>query len=352
MMKLRFLIFSILWGGVFSYMMWTQKAPIVFAVECDQLKTRLAEASQGRRFLLITNLANDDHTMKEPVVIRDNLRFILQLSILMRFYSGRPVIQLDTTYTNHLSDENKLINSGHDNVVQHLNLVRGFLQGGIGFISHYKDWVVVENKQSKQTFSQIGGCVRFIETFSIRKNLLNTDDYYIGHAARVASYEKQMTRNDSISNRTYDCSSHFLWLENLSDHQMITHLSKVENPLGVVATDNTSYNLIVDVIKKLNPKNEHGKITILLRMRKFKTNFPPFMEKIQKEKHNVLWCCDPFSHVGLYDFLRIQQEKGGCFMNGVVIKNMDLDATKPLSNYMKTMKRPEETNVLWNRFSL
>ena len=327
------------------------KAPIVFASECDHLKTQLAEASFGNKFVLLTDLATDHHTAKEPVQVRDNLRFILQLSLLTRFYTRVPVVQLDTTYTQYLSDENKLRYSAHDDVVQCLNLVRGFIQGGIGNINYYEDWNVVESKNKKYTQSVlfIQDCLRFMDTFSIR-HPLTIDNYYVGHAANIIPYEKNLTRNDSVSNNLYACSSHFLWLETLPDPLMTNHLSQVQNPIGIVATDTISPSVICDTISLLNPQREPGKITIMVRMKWIHANLPTLIQKLgHHHHHNVVWCCDPKNHKNLYDFLQILK-KYNKTMGGLWVRGRDLNTINFVSKYLYHYPKKNPDN--WNKFSL
>lgn len=347
-MKILFFLATLL-STSHSYT-WSHKAPIVFANECDHLKTQLADASQGGKFVLMTNLATDAHTAKEPVEIRDNLRFILQMSLMVRFHTGKPVVQVDSTLTQYLSDENKLRHSGHDDVVQSLNLVRGFVQGGIGDLCHYEDWVVVENKESKKTMSRIGDCVRFLDAFPIRPSSFHLDNYYTGHAAQVASYEREMTRNDSVTNRTYACSSHFLWIEELPDPLMVRHLSGVQNPLGIVATDDTRPELVADAIKKLNPENEKGKITIIVRMRRsINTLLPALVEAVQSRGSEVLWCCDPWCHSNLRNFMRVHERKNSV-AGGVFIRKRDIATIQFLLK--NTRVPPPRLHSQWNRFSM
>lgn len=350
MIRSSIVFLFLLWCPVSSYMVWTHKAPIVFAAECDSLKTQLAEASHGSRFLFMTNLVSDAHTAKEPVQIRDNLRFLLQMSFLLRFTTGKPVIPLDITYTQYLSDDNKLRYNSHDDVVQCLNLVRGFFQGGMGDLSHFEDWKVVENKEYKKSHQQMVDCVRFMETFSPRQSL-RMDDYFVGHAGQVALYEKQMTRNDSTSNRTFACSSHFLWVEDLPNPLLVDHLSTVQNPIGIVATDTTCPVLLLDAIEKLNPTNEHGKITILVRMHQIKSKLPRLMDLVERKQYNVLWCCDPTCRANLHRFLRIHQKRGAA-PGGVWIKGRDLETVQFLSHFLKSTTEPIPRQSQWNHFSL
>lgn len=357
-------VFFLILGNVVSYQWqsYIRKTPIVFASECEILKTQLADISYGNRFLFMTDMSVDSHMNKEPIEIRDNLRFLLQLSLLLQYSITKPIIQLDTTYSQYLSDENKLRYSSHDEVVQSLNLVRAFLQGGMGDISHYQDWIVVENKLFQKRSYQMEDCLRFMETFSIRQPL-TIDNYYIGHELGVLPYEKQMTRNDSVSYKTYACSSHFLWIKDLPDPLTMDYLCTIENPLGIIVDDHTPIVQLIDVIKKLNPHNQAGKLTLLIQMRLLKTHLPPLIDLIQKEKQHVSWCCHPMgsslcsTYTNLHQFLNIHQKKqthiGGIFLSMKNYKKEDLlQLVQYFSHFLKTTKTTPHRKNTWNRFSL
>lgn len=361
-MKVRFFLFFFV-GNVFSYQnLWIRKTPIVFATECETLKTQLAESSYGNQFLFMTDMSSDTHMKKEPIEIRDNLRFLMQLSLLLQYFSAKPIIQLDTTYTQYLSDENRLRYSSHDEVVQALNLVRAFFQGGMGDISHYADWIMVDNKNYQKRLDHIEDCIRFIETFPNRQPL-TINHYYVGHSLGVVSYEKQMTRNDSISGKTYACSSHFLWVDDLPDPLTMDYLCKIENPLGIVVYDHTSINQLVDVMKRLNPSHQAGKITLLLQMRLLKTNLPPLIDILQKEKLSVSWCCRPTGssmcsiHANLHNFFYILQKKhipaSGIFLSmNHYKKEAILSIIQDIAQFLKKTSPPKKNSTTWNRFSL
>ena len=346
---MRLLVFLLLLGQVCSYM-WMNKAPIVFANECCSLKQELAKASHGNRFLLMMDLATDTHTAKEPVQVRDNLRFLLQMSLLLRFSIGKPIVPIDTTYTQYLSDENKLRYGGHDDVVQCLNLVRGFFQGGMGDLCHFEDWVVVENKEYQVLRRQMADCLRLVETFSPRPSL-RMDQYYVGHAGRVATYEQQMTRQTSSDNQTFACSSHFLWVEDLPNPLMVGHFSRVENPLGLVATDDTPPEQIVEAINQLNPDHEDGKITILVRMRMIKSKLPRLMDMVEHKQHRVVWCCEPTGIMNLHHFLRIHQKRGSV-VGGMLVRGRDLETVQYLAHFLRRTLPHSPQPPQWNRFSL
>lgn len=336
-------------GQTFSFT-WTHKSPIVFAGECDRLKTQLAETCHGNRFLLMTNLSTGSHNVKTPTEIRDNLRFMMQASLLTSYSLSTPVIQLDTTFTQYLADKDYLMAGGHDDIVQALNLVRAFIQGGIGDISHYQDWVMVNNRLYDKTLFNIGKSVDFINTLGLRSPI-KIDNYYVGHTCGFLPYEEQMTRNDSISGRTYACSSHFLWAENLSN---LHHLCGVENPIGIVVTGDTLLEEMTSAIEKLNPHNIPGKTTLIVRMHPIHEKLPKLIDRVQEKQYNVVWCCDPVGNdrkTNLYHFLQIHSKKK-TVAGGVFVREKSVETLNLIHSIHKTKTKPKNRGDVWNRFSM
>lgn len=267
------------WTGCFAWTHYAQKAPIVFAMECDRLKARLNEVACGNRFLLLTDFSTGNTTEdKQAVRIRSNLQKMMRLSLLLTHALARPVVQVDTQ------------DLPYNDAVQSLNMARAFLQGGVGDLACHEEWGVLDE--------QVRHGVRFARALGVRTRM---DDYYVGHAARDAAYEKEMTRNDSVTGKLYACSSHFLWQDDTLP------LPSVENPLGVVATD--------DALRLAS--------TIIVRMRDAKKNLPPLLDAAADRR--VAWCCDPEGSVRrLHDFLGVMADKKKV-VGGIFVRAQDAD---------------------------
>lgn len=341
-MKLLQPILSVLFMASHSTsLVFTHKAPIVFATECDRLTSHLGEASCGRRFLLATDFGNN----MDAVDVRDNLRYMMQLSLFMTYMLNKPIIQLDMGLTRQLSVEDGISDS-HNRVVGSLNLVRSFLQGGMGSISHYEEWNVVKNRWHTQHFlPHIGKCIRFMTACGY-DDKRTIDDYYVGHDANVVSYEQQMTRNDSISGCSYACSSHFLSV----DLHLLHLVQGVENPIGVVVYDDTPTDGLLEAIQTINPENKHGKITLVIKMRNTRHYLPRLVEDVQKRGLNVLWCCD-LSVCRFYDFVRIHRDKK-TIVGGVMINHKDMGQVQSIVKCLMADIVSGPANTDWNRFSL
>ena len=319
---------------------WIRKAPLVFAPECDRLQSQLAKSCCGNRFLLMTNLTGNH--------VRDDLRFLLQLTLPIIWITGKPVVQVDSTLCQPLFSEGALCGGGHDKVVQDLNLVRGFLQGGMGDISHFEDWTIRFDRHYKKILDRIGDHVSFMEALQQQpRDPIRIDNYYTGHQVGFLPYEEQMTRNDSMSGRIYGCSSHFLWVEQ-EDEKMVDYLCGVENPVGVMVAEKSSPQRVVEIIKKLNPLNQHGRLTLLVQKMPVGA-LERLVDCVCQEGMHVVWCCGEEDF--LTDFLRVHHKKK-TNVGGVFIRNHQnaFKVLRVLSRHWK--KKPSTSKPSWNRFSL
>ena len=108
------------------------------------------------------------------------------------------------------------------------------------------------------------------------------------------------------------------------DSAHIDFVSQIANPIGVKIGPSICIEDIIKLCKKINPKNEHGKISLIIRLGINYINdiLPKLIKTISQNKINVLWLCDPMhgntikSESGLKtrNFDTIKQEIE-CFFN-------------------------------------
>ena len=96
----------------------------------------------------------------------------------------------------------------------------------------------------------------------------------------------------------YDCSAHMLWIGDRTrqlDGAHIEFLSGILNPLGMKVGPKHDLDDILSVIRRLNPENEAGRITLITRFGAdaIEEYLPPLLRAVQKERMKVVWCCDP-----------------------------------------------------------
>ena len=118
-------------------------------------------------------------------------------------------------------------------------------------------------------------------------------------------YEKALTRIDSRTGDAYDVSAHFLWIGERTRQLNGAHIdfaSKIKNPIGVKIGPKTTAQEALDLIARLNPTNEPGRLTFITRMGagKIREILPSIVKAVTDSGAKVLWVCDPM-HGNTYE---------------------------------------------------
>jgi 3-deoxy-7-phosphoheptulonate synthase len=117
-------------------------------------------------------------------------------------------------------------------------------------------------------------------------------------------YERPMTRIDSRTGHPYNTSAHFLWIGERTrelDGAHVDFLSRVRNPIGVKLGPTTDAENMKQLIDKLDPDREPGRLTFITRMGagKIREALPPLLEAIKDMDANPLWITDPMHGNGI-----------------------------------------------------
>lgn len=314
--------------------------PLVFAGEARKLKDALAQASNGRAFLLQGGDCAESFCDFTAINIRDLFKVIIQMSAILTFAGSCPVIKVgrlagqfakprssDTESMNNITlpsyrgdiindiefasskreaDPYRMLEAYHQSAAT-LNLLRAFAQGGLADLKQVHQWNLdfVKNNELGQQYealaNRITEALGFMEACGINPSttpLLKETDFYTSHEALLLPYEENLTRQDSLSGDFYDCSAHMLWIGERTrgiDEAHIEFLSGVKNPLGVKIGPNATKDEILKICDKLNPENDPGRLNLIIRMgaEKLKSNFPSLLKSILPEGRHILWSTDP-----------------------------------------------------------
>ena len=107
-----------------------------------------------------------------------------------------------------------------------------------------------------------------------------------------------MTRVDSTSGDQYDTSAHLLWIGERTrqlDGAHVEFLRGVGNPLAVKIGPNMEADELLQLIDILNPANEPGGLTLIIRMGpdKLRAVLPRLIRAVRNKRRNVIWVSDP-----------------------------------------------------------
>ena len=313
--------------------------PLVFAGEARNLTQQLAAVSQGKAFLLQAgDCAESFDTSADS--IRDRLRVILQMAVILTYYTGVPVVKVgriagqfakprssDTETVNGLelpsfrghmvndinfNEDSRAANpkrllTAYNRAAATLNLLRAFTKGGFAALSRVHQWnrEFVAASPAGQRYEilaeEIDRAVSFMQACGIdgdKLSELSEVDFHTSHEALILGYEEALTRQDSLTGEWYDCSAHMLWIGERTrklDGAHVEFLRGVNNPIGCKLGPDADAKDVLTLCETLNPEKVPGRLTLISRMgsETVSEKLPLILETVQEAGHPVVWVCDP-----------------------------------------------------------
>ncbi|MCJ1694256.1 3-deoxy-7-phosphoheptulonate synthase class II [Rathayibacter caricis DSM 15933] len=316
--------------------------PLVFAGEVDQLRERLGAAARGEAFLLQGGDCAETFAGATADQIRNRVKTVLQMAVVLTYGASMPVIKMgrmagqfakprssdletrgdvtlpayrgdivngyDFTPESRTADPRRIV-QGYHTAASTLNLIRAFTQGGFADLRlvHYWNKGFTENPQNQryeQLAREIDRAVKFMVACGADFEGMKRTEFYTGHEGLLMDYERPMTRIDSRTGTPYNTSSHFIWIGERTrelDGAHVDFLSRVRNPIGVKLGPSTSPETMLELIDKLDPDREPGRLTFITRMGagKIRDALPPLLEAVKSSDALPLWVTDPMHGNGL-----------------------------------------------------
>ena len=324
----------------------TDYPPLVFAGEVQSLKKQLADAANGKGFLIQGGDCAETFNDFRADTIRDKLKIILQMSVVLTYgascnvvkvgriagqfakprssnsetrenivlpsYRGDAVNDIKFTQKSRNPNPKRLLRTYNQSAAT-LNLLRAFTMGGFADLSKAHLWnqeFIAKSPQGKryeEITNRIDDALTFMEAVGINPEThpaLKLTEFFTSHEALLLGYEHAMTRMDSITEKWYNCSGHFLWIGDRTrqkDGAHVEFLSGVNNPIGIKIGPSITEEELLALCDKLNPNNEWGRLTLISRMGadKIRKTLPPIIRRVKENGKRVLWVCDPM-HANTY----------------------------------------------------
>lgn len=314
--------------------------PLVFAGEARNLKKNLAEACHGNAFVLQGGDCAESFAEFQTNKIRDTFRVLLQMAVVMTFGGSMPIVKmgrmagqfakprssdtetidgvelpsyrgdiinkLDFTEEARIPNPERMIRAYNQSAAT-LNLLRAFAQGGYADLNQVHRWNLSFVQDSplsaryEEVAEEIGRSLSFMKSCGITAESVPTmreTDFYTCHEALLLPYEEAMTRVDSTTGDWYDTSAHFLWIgarTQDTDGAQIEFARGINNPIGMKVPPELDTDTLMQLIDKLNPENEAGRLSLIARMGagQVEEKLAPLVRKVKEEGRNVVWICDP-----------------------------------------------------------
>jgi len=314
--------------------------PLVFAGETRTLKSSLARVAEGGAFLLQAGDCAESFNESSADSIRDRLKVILQMAVVLTYASGLPVVKLGRmagqfakprsgatervgdvelpSFRGHAvndaafdagrrrPDPQRMLRAYHQSASS-LNLIRALTKGGFADLNKIHVWnqeFVAASRQGRRYEAlarQIERSLQFMAACGIDLHgdrALHEVDFYVSHEALLLGFEQALTRQDSLTGDWYDCSAHLLWVGERTrqlDGAHIEFLSGVHNPIGCKLGPGATPDEVLALCERLNPDNEPGRLTLITRMgaKRIEERLPPLVSAVKEAGAGVVWTCDP-----------------------------------------------------------
>ncbi len=312
--------------------------PLVTSWEILALQEQIAEAQAGKRFLLQGGDCAESFQECNSSLITNRLKVLLQMSLVLIHGLQMPVVRIgrfagqyakprssDTetrdgvtlpsfrgdlvnaiefTKAARTPDPQRLIQA-HSFSAMTMNFVRSLVDGGFTDVHHTEYWNLswVEHSPLADEFHKLteslGQSLRFMETITERDiGRLRRADFFTSHEALHLQYEQAQTRQVPRQWGWFNLGTHFPWIGMRTadlNGAHVEYFRGIRNPLGIKVGPGMTADWLAQLLEKLNPEREKGRIVLIHRMgvEKIEGILPGLINAVRETGSPVLWISDP-----------------------------------------------------------
>ncbi len=316
--------------------------PLVTSWEIEKLKSLVAEAQVGKRFLLQGGDCAETLADCRSPIIANKLKILLQMSLVLIHGGHRPVIRVGrlagqyakprsrptetkdgATLPSYFGDlvnrpeftpearraDPQLLLRGYEHAAMTLNFIRSLSAGGFADLHHPEYWDLSFFQRSelpeslrvgyKKMSSQIAEALRFMEALGDSSvESMSRVDFYTSHEGLNLEYESAQTRAVPRREGFFDLTTHMPWIGERTRALTGAHVEffrGVRNTVGVKLGPSADPAEVVELLKTLDPVNEPGKMVLITRMGAgaVEAKLPALLEAVTRAERRVLWVSDP-----------------------------------------------------------
>ncbi|MEE8108164.1 MAG: 3-deoxy-7-phosphoheptulonate synthase class II [Gammaproteobacteria bacterium] len=312
--------------------------PLVTSWEVERLKTELAEAQRGERFLLQGGDCAERFDECNSELIAKKLKILMQMSLVLLYGLKKPLVRVgriagqyakprstDTETRDGISlptfrgdlinkagftpeertPDPELMLEGYQKASLTLNFIRALVDSGFADLHHPEYWDMDFASHSsleeeyRRIVSSIGDSMAFFESISGRSIHQTTRvAMFTSHEGLHLPYEQAQTRYIPRWERWYNLASHFPWIGVRTgdlDGAHVEYFRGISNPLAIKVGPGMTGEALQKLLEVLNPLNEPGRITLIHRfgVSQIRKRLPSLIRAVQATGSPVLWCCDP-----------------------------------------------------------
>ena len=314
--------------------------PLLYDGDVRGSRARLADAAQGKAFLLQGGDCAESFEEFGANMLRDTYKVMLQMAVVLTYAAKVPVIKvgrvagqfakprsapmetkdgvelpsykgdiingLEFTPEARIPDPARMLKA-YTQAASSLNLLRAYSQGGFADMERVHEWTLDftnstgVTQQYRDLANQISESLNFMRAAGVdgsNTEALHTVNFYTSHEALLLEYEEALCRMDETTGLPIAGSGHMIWIGDRTrqpDGAHVEFCQGVANPIGLKCGPTTTEEDLKVLMSKLNPANEAGRLVLIARFGAGKVgdNLPRLIKTVQEEGANVVWTCDP-----------------------------------------------------------
>ena len=312
--------------------------PLVTSWEVEALREHIAEAQDGKAFILQGGDCAETFADCRSDKIAAKLKILLQMSLVMLYGLQKPIVRIgrmggqyakprsansetrdDLTLPSFRGDlvnreaftladrepDPELMLRGYERAALTLNFVRSLIDGGFADLHHPENWDLdwVQHSQLEDEYHEITRAIsspsKFIEAIPGEEGeTTQRVDFYASHEGLQLPYEQAQTRFLEHRKKWYNLSTHFPWVGMRTaqlDGAHIEYFRGIANPVGIKLGPGMTDEWLLGLIETLNPENEPGRLTLIHRFGAagVEEGLPQLINTVRNSGAKVLWMCDP-----------------------------------------------------------
>lgn len=325
--------------------------PLVTSWEIERLRVQLAEAEEGKRFVLQGGDCAEMFADCQPEIITAKLKILLQMSLVLVHGAQKPVVRIgrfagqygkprsqpfETRIVNGAEvrmpsyfgdmvndfafdeasrkpDPQRLLRA-YEHSALTLNFVRSLAASGFADVHRPEQWDLSFASGAKlpdglreayrRTVERIIEALRFMEAMGERSATdISRVELFTSHEGLHLDYESAQTRKVPRREGYYCLTTHLPWIGERTrrlDGAHVAFFRGVENPVGVKLGPSAKAEDVVALSKALNPHNAAGKLVLITRMGRGKAALMvPWIRAMREEGRRCVWLCDPMHGNGM-----------------------------------------------------
>lgn len=322
--------------------------PLVTSWEVEKLKQLVADAQEGKRFLLQGGDCAETLADCQPGIITNKLKILLQMSLVLIHAGKKPVVRVarlagqyakprsrptetqgGVTLPSYFGDlvnrpeftrearraDPRALLDAYSHAAMTLNFVRSLSAAGFADLHHPEYWDLgflsradlpaEVREEYRETTQKLGEALRFMEALGEGSvDELSRVDFYTSHEGLNLHYESAQLRRVPRREGHYLLTTHMPWIgerTRAKDGAHVEFFRQVENVVGVKLGPKADPAEVVDLLTTLSPSNEPGKLVAITRMGagNVEAALGPLVEAVRRAGRRVLWVCDPMHGNGI-----------------------------------------------------